>query len=356
MKHYAGIDVSLEESAIEIVDGSGRHVASGRAASEPAALARFLGKYGATLERVGLEAGPLAPWLVRELEGLGVPAICIETRRMKAFAAASPVKTDARDAALIAQAMRTGLYQAVHVKSQTAMQVRVLLRMRTLVNRQRVQMQNTVRGCLKGFGVKLGEVSIGQFAARVRTALAGLEPGLAAAIEPVLALWAEHRSRLAAFDRQVRAAARADTVCRRLMTVPGVGPVVALAYRSAIDDPDRFARSALVGAHLGLTPRLYASGEVERRGAISKCGDAMARSYLFEAANVVVTRLRRRCALKTWAQRSVKRIGAKRAKTALARKLAVVLHRIWADGSTFDWTRTTKRVPAIARQGVPMTA
>ena len=209
------------------------------------------------------------------------------------------MKTDRKDAQTIAQAMRVGLFRPVHVKSQASLEARVVLTNRTLVLRQRLQLQNTIRGTLKGFGIKLGRVSQGRFLVRVRAAAAG-NAVLGTAIEPLLALWQAQHLAFAMLDRLVRRAATADAICRLLMTAPGVGPVVALAYRSGIDVPQRFRRSALVGAHLGLTPSTYRSGRIDRSGGISKCGDAMVRGYLFEAANTILTRQKRPCALRSW--------------------------------------------------------
>jgi len=125
--------------------------------------------------------------------------------------------------------------------------------------------------------------------------------------------------------------------------VPGVGPGTALTFISAIDDPARFRRSRSVGAYIGLTPRRYASGEIDRTGRISKCGDAMLRSYLFEAAGVLLTRVPKWCALKAWGVRLAKRIGFKKAKIAVARKLAVIMHRMWCDGTNLKWTTKESR-------------
>jgi len=144
-------------------------------------------------------------------------------------------------------------------------------------------------------------------------------------------------------------AARDDQACRRLMTVPGVGSIVALTYRATIDVPARFKRSRAVGAHLGLTPRTHQSGELDRTGRISKTGDGMARTALYEAAHVLLTRVKRACALRSWGLRLQKNRGHKRAVTAVARQLAVVMHRIWADGVDFNWGAQPKSAPAAPK-------
>jgi transposase len=146
------------------------------------------------------------------------------------------------------------------------------------------------------------------------------------------------RREIAGLTRKLLALARTNDASRRLMTVPGIGPINALAFCAAIDEPSRFRRSRSVGAYFGLTPRRYASGEVDWTGRISKYGDAMVRTYLFEAAGVLLTRVPQWCKLKAWGHRLWKRIGFKKAKIAVARKLAVILHRMWRDGTDFIWS------------------
>lgn len=339
MEHFAGIDVSLEVSSVCIVDATGRIVSEGKEVTAPGALARFLTRSGMRLARIGLEAGPLAPWLFEGLAAAGLPVTCIETRRMKVFASASPVKTDRKDAQAIAQAMRMGFFRAVHVKTRASQEARLLLTNRGLLQRQRLQIQNTIRGTLKGFGVKLGKVSQGRFLARVRALVEPL-PIVAAAVLPLLGAWQALRLAFLQLERLVRRAAAADAVCRLLMTAPGVGPVVALAFRTGVDNVNRFAKSRLVGAHFGLTPRKYASGRIDRDGHITKCGDAMVRGYLFEAANSILSRLKKPCDLRDWALELAQRTSPKHAKVALARRLAIVLHRMWLTGEPFRWPPT----------------
>jgi transposase len=336
MEHFAGIDVSLEASSVCVVDTTGQIVREGKVATEPGALGRFLRETGVPFARIGLEAGPLAPWLYEGLVAAGLPVNCIETRRMKVFASVSPVKTDRKDAQAIAQAMRMGFFRAVHVKTRASQEARLVLTNRSLLLRQRLQIQNTIRGTLKGFGIKVGAVSQGRFLAKIAVLIAD-RPVLQAAIAPLLGAWQALRLAFVQLDRLLRRAAAADPICRLLMTAPGVGSIVALAYRTGVDDASRFAKSRLVGVHFGLTPRKYASGRIDRDGHITKCGDAMVRGYLFEAANSILTRLRKPCALRDWALEIARRTSAKRAKVALARRLAGVLHRMWLTGEAFRW-------------------
>jgi transposase len=334
VEHYAGIDVSLERSSVCVVDATGRIVREAKVASEPEALVRFFRELGVPLTRVGLEAGPLSQWLHAGLTGAGYEAVLLETRHVKAALSAMIVKTDRKDARGIAQLLRMGWYRPVHRKSPPAQEVRALLVGRKLLQAKLLDVELSIRGILRGFGLKLGEVSRGRFAARVRELAAG-QPILERVVGPMLRARDALRAEYQVLHRAVLAIVREDAVCRRLMTVPGVGALVAITFASAVDDPARFRRSRAVGAHFGLTPKKYQSGETDVTGGISKAGDAMARTALYEAANVMLTRSSRFSTLKRWGLEVAKRRGVRRAKVALARKLATVLHRLWVDGSEF---------------------
>ena len=338
MKHYAGIDVSLEESHVAIVDESGRIVSEASVGSEPEALAQYLKRWPGGLINVGLEAGPLSQWLHAGLARAGLPVVCLETRQLKAVLKVQRVKSDRNDARGIAQAVRTGWYQAVHVKSLASQERLALLGARKLVGNKLKDVENGVRGLLRNFGIKLGALSRAKWEAGVRERITG-HPRLAALIEPLVAVRQALREQFAVLHRRVLAETRSDPICRRLMTVPGVGPVVVLGFVAAIDDPTRFRRSRSVGVHFGLTPKRYQSGEIDRVGAISKIGDEMVRTLLYEAATTLLGRVPRFSSLKAWALRLAIRRGIKRARVALARKLAVVLHRMWLDGTEFRWSR-----------------
>lgn len=339
MKYFAGLDVSLEESAVCVVDETGQIVREAKIASEPQAIADYLLGTGLSLGRVGLEACPLSQWLYDGLVAAGLPAICIEVRHLKAALSAMTNKTDRNDARGIAQVMRTGWFRAVHVKSTGSHEVKMLLTSRKLLLNKLLDVENQIRGSLKVFGLKLGKISRQQFEARVLE-LVGDRPALRAVAGPLLHVRNVILKEYSSLDRLVLQAARRDAVCQRLMSVPGVGAVVALTYRAAVDVPARFAKSKALGAHFGLVPRKHQSGELDRTGRISKVGDAMVRTALYEAASVMLSRVVRFSALKAWALRVAQRQGLKKAKVALARKLAVILHRIWIDGTTFRWGAT----------------
>jgi transposase len=338
MEHYAGIDVSLEQSSVCVLDASGRIVREARIASEPDALISWLADLDLPLARIGLEAGPLSQWLHAALVQAGYQTVLLETRHVKAALSAMVVKTDRKDACGIAHLLRMGWFRPVHCKAPPAQEVRALLMARKQLQAKMRDVELSLRGLLRGFGLKVGEISKGQFAARVRTLVAG-HMMLERIAEAMLRARDVLRTEFGKLHRAMLAIVRRDEVCRRLMTVPGVGALIAVTFTSAVDDPQRFARSKAVGAHFGLTPRKYQSGETDITGAVSRVGDAMVRTALYEGAHILLTRAVRFSALKRWALEVAKRRGMKRAKVALARKLAVILHRMWIDGTTFRWSR-----------------
>jgi transposase len=338
MEKYVGIDVSLKESSVCVVDSKGKVVREVKVASDPESLRDLISGIGFPVARIGMEAGPLSQWLREGLVAAGFEVVLLETRHVKAALSAMTVKTDRKDARGIAQLLRMGWYRPVHAKSAGSQEVRALLVGRKLLQGKLLDVELSIRGILRGFGLKVGEVSRGRFEARVRELADGhtmLETVIGALLQARAALWSEF-TRL---HREMLKIARVDQVCQRLMSTPGVGALVAITYRSAIDDPSRFSKSRTVGAYFGLTPKKYQSGETDIDGGVSRVGDAMVRTALFEAAHIMLTRATRFSALKRWALDIAKRRGMKRAKVALARKLAVVLHRMWVDATGFRWAK-----------------
>lgn len=336
MEHYAGIDVSLESASVCVVDASGKIVREGKVASEPAALIGWLGRLGLTLERIGLEAGPLSQWLYAGMRQAGLAVELLETRHVRKALETMPVKSDRNDARGIAQLIRLGWFRPVHCKSLGAQETRAMLTARKLVQAKLLDLENSLRGILRGFGLKVGNTTHRSFAGRVADLVAnhGSLGMVAAALLPVHAVLADA---LKTFDKQVRAMARADAKATLLMSVPAIGPIVALSYASAIDDPGRFTSSKRVGAHFGLTPKKYQSGETDYTGRISKMGDATVRTALYEAAHIMLIKPIKGCTqLKSWAMRIARRAGMKKAKVALARKLAVILHRMLVNAAPFN--------------------
>ena len=338
MEHFAGLDVSVKETSVCIVDETGKIVREVRVASEPDALLEVLKSHAYRFNRIGLEAGPLSQWLFSALAEVGVPVVCVETRHMRAVLKAQINKTDRNDARGIAQMMRVGLYRPVHVKTLRSQKLRMLLTHRKLLQSKAIAIENDLRGTLRNFGLKVGMVGTVKFEARIGELVENV-PDLAALVEPLLVVRRAIREQIAILHRRLLAIVRDDEVCRRLMTIPGVGPVVALTYRSTVDVPARFRNSKAVGAVFGLTPAQYQSGEIDRTGAISRCGDEMMRVMLYEAAHIMLVRSTKWSWLKAWAMQIARRRGMKKAIVALARRLAVIMHRIWVDGTEFRWTR-----------------
>ena len=338
MDHFAGLDVSVKETSLCIVDDAGRIVREVRVASEPEALLAVLTNLACHLKRIGLEAGPLSQWLFNALAEAGLPVICVETRHMRTVLKAQINKTDRNDARGIAQMMRAGLYRPVHVKTLRSQKLRMLLTHRKLLQSKAIAIENDLRATLRNFGLKVGVVGTVKFEARIKELVETL-PDLAVLVEPLLIVRRVLREQIGILHRRLLAIVRDDAVCRRLMTVPGVGPVVALTYRATVDVPSRFRNSKAVGAVFGLTPCKHQSGESDHTGGISRCGDEMMRAMLYEAAQILLVRSTKWSWLKAWAMQVARRRGLKKAIVALARRLAVIMHRIWVDGTEFRWTR-----------------
>ena len=338
MEHFAGLDVSVKQTSVCVVDDTGRLMQEVKVASEPEALLAVLSNPLYRFKRIGLEAGPLSQWLFSALAEAGLPVTCVETRHMRAVLQAQINKTDRNDARGMAQMMRAGLYRPVHVKTLRSQKLRMLLTHRKLLQSKAIAIDNDLRGTLRNFGLKVGVVGASKFEARIRELVETL-PDLAELVEPLLIVRRTLREQIGILHGRLLAIVRNDDVCRRLMTVPGVGAVVALTYRASVDVPARFRNSKAVGAVFGLTPSKYQSGEIDRTGSISRCGDEMMRAMLYEAAHIVLVRLAKWSWLKAWAMKIARRRGMKKAIVALARRLAVILHRIWVDGSEFRWTR-----------------
>src|SRR6266536_1582936 len=320
MQHYIGLDVSVKETSVCIVDKAGKVIREVKVATKPVAILAVLTEEALAIERIGLEAGPLSQWLYSAFAEAGLPVICVETRHMKAALSAQINKSDRNDARGIAQMMRVGLYRPVHVKTLASQKRRMLLTSRQLLQAKALDIENDLRGTLRNFGLKVGMVGTVKFEARIRELVAN-HPDLAPIVEPLLIARRVLREQLGVLHGQLLEIVRHDEVCRRLITTPGVGPVVALTFRATVDVPSRFTSSKAVGAAFGLTPRRQQSGEIDRMGGISKCGDAMMREMLFEAALVLMTHSRKWSWLKAWGMKVARHRGMKRAMVAVARRL-----------------------------------
>jgi transposase len=346
MKQYAGIDVSVESSSVCVVDADGKIVGEAKVLSEPEALIAWFTARAEPMERIGVEAGPLSQWLYAAMSKAGLAVELLETRHVRTAFKTMPVKTDKKDARGIAQLMRLGWFRPVWCKSLPAQEVRAMLTARKLLQGKLHDVEMSIRGILRGFGLKVGPTTPRTYEARVVTLVDG-HPTLLVIAEALLNARRVLSDELRGLERRVRVMARHDERTRRLMTTPGVGVIVALTFVSAIDQADRFKSSRMVGAHFGLTPKKYQSGETDRTGRISKIGDVGVRTALYEAANVILTHPVKGSDLKTWALGVAKRAGPRKAKVALARKLAVVLHRMLHDQTDFIANKTAPVMAAV---------
>lgn len=347
MRYFVGLDVSLQKTAVCVVDHDGKIVHEGFCDTEPEQIVSWLKERRVAFERIGLEAGPCSSWLHRTLTEAGLSVICIETRHASRVIQVQNVKTDRNDARGIAQMMRTGWFKAVHVKGEDSQKIRAIMSSRRCLLDKRLDLENHIRAILRTFGLKVGTVTLTGFEPRVRE-LIGDDGDLEACLDPLLEARRRLHEQFRTLQNIVMGLVRKDETCRRFMTMPGVGPLTALAFKTSIDDPRRFRKSRLVGVHLGLTPRKYASGEVDFNGRITRCGDSFARDHLFEAAHSMLVRSKKWCALKAWGMRIAKRSSMRKATVAVARKMSVILHRIWLDETEFRFGSQDKDVAAAA--------
>ena len=338
MEEFIGLDVSKEETSFCVVDKAGKVLSSGKTFSDPEALFCTLKEKTFCPGRIVLETGTLSNWLARGLRAHGLPVDIIDARQAHAVMKLQHNKTDANDARLLAEIARTGFCRPVSISSEEAQHKRILLKSRQHLIRLRRDTENTVRGLLCALGIRFPTGS-GKLLKRVREALQD-NPGLSIMIEPLLDTIENARQQTERLDIQVTQQAKHSKQVQLLMSIPGVGPLSALGFIATIDDATRFKKSRDVGAYLGLTSRRYQSGEMDYSGRISKKGDGMLRSFLFEAANSLLTCVRKAHPLKDWARRLRRRSSHKKACVALARKLAVIMHKMLITGETFRWPET----------------
>jgi transposase len=335
MEYFAGLDISMKETHICVMDRDGKVALEAKAATSAAAIAAELAK-APTAQRIVFETGRMATMLYHSLAALGLPVVCIESRHAyQALRSLATHKTDRNDARGLAHLARAGFYKAVHVKSLPAHAVRALISARKKLVGQRVTLENQIRGLALVFGVRLPRGLSPAFAAQV-TSNSSEVPALSGALRGLLVARDALLRAITAINRDIKRLARSFEVCQRLMTIPGVGHLTALAFVAAIDEPDRFRSSRDVGPYLGLVPRRWKSGEIDYTGSISKVGDRRVRTLLYEAANVMLTRYRGDLALKDWALRIGKRSTMRKARVALARRLAIIMHAMLRDGTDFQ--------------------
>src|SRR6201997_4335496 len=334
MEYFAGLDVSMEETRICILDRDGKVVHEVKVPSTPSDIEAALARAPAC-RRVVFETGRMAPMLHHGLTERGVPVVCIESRQgYQALKSLATHKTDRNDARGLAHLARTGFFKPVHVKSLSAHAVRSLIIARKKLVGQRVTLENQIRGLAVVFGVRLPRALSSGFIEQALRASDGI-PGLSAAMRGLVAARAAVLAAIVAIDADIRRMVRASVACRRLMSIPGVGQLTALAFTAAVDDPTRFRRSRDIGAYLGLVPRRHQSGEFDYTGSISKCGDRRVRTLLYEAANVMLTRYKGPLKLKDWAIAIARRSTMRKARVALARRLAIIMHAMLKHGTEF---------------------
>lgn len=335
MSHYVGLDISMKETVICIVNEKGESVHRGRSKTDPEKIAQHLTHTKLKIERVGIESGSLSHWLVDQLKKMNIPAICIDARKMAAVLSIRVNKTDDNDARGIAEAMRCGMYKEVTQKSQAAVEAGTLMQCRKTLVRQRVQIINSVRGFFKTYGIRLSSAGKKEFPEKARTRLPEIFEAARTGIESLLNCYEKLCEEIKNLESKIEELARDDEDIKRLMTVPGVGLITAMTFKIEIDDPKRFKKSRDVGAYFGMTPRQYSSGETKRQGRISKCGSSEARTLLTEAGLVCLMRSKKWSRVKAWGLKIMRRHGAKKAAVAIGRKLAVIMHRMLMEKKDF---------------------
>ncbi len=336
MEHFAGLDVGTKATSVCVIDQEGGIVFEAEVPTDPDALTRALKKWRLSLRRVGHEVGSMSPWLQRQLEARDLKMVCLDAFAARSVMKAQRNKTDKNDARGIANLVRTGWFRAVHIKSDASYRLRYLLGQRETLVRKRVDVENSVRQSLKVFGLRMGIVGKPGFAGRARE-LVGDDPLLSALVDAMLRVRAVMMEEIARLHKLIIGIVARDEVCRRFMAIPGVGPITALTYKTAIDDPSRFKNSKLVGAYFGLTPKRWQSGEtIDRQGRISKQGDKDVRRCLFEAAHILLVKYRGKTPIKTWGEKLMQAKGHHKAAVAVARRLAMAMWAMWRDGTEFE--------------------
>lgn len=335
MKHFVGLDVSMKETAVCVVDDTGQRVWEGSVPSTAHAIASIILSKAPKMVRAGMETGPQAVWLWHALREQGIMVDCIHARRASAALKLQANKTDRNDAFGLARLVHSGWYEPVAIRAFDRYRMRAVLTARERIVRMSTTMINQIRGLAKTFGLTLSSGKGQVFEQSVRRAMPD-DIVLRDLFERLLTVLAGLKDQRRAFDRQLARFAREDAACRIVSSAPGVGNIAAVAFVTSVDDPARFRSACDIGAYLGLTPRRYQSGEVDIGGRISKAGDRLTRKLLFEAATVILYRASPSIALKQWGLRLCARSGSWKARVALARKLAVILLTMWKANTMFE--------------------
>jgi transposase len=338
MSYYVGLDVSLQATFVSIIDKDGKIIKEREVISEVEELSKYLKGEGLVYEKIGIESGQLSIHLCKGLIGEGLPVICVDARHMASALSARINKNDKNDARGIAQMLRAGLYKEVQIKSDEGCHLKVVLGSRRQLVSIRQQLCGTVRGLLKIYGIKIKHrTEYKRFVIKVKESISSIDNFGFTAIDEMLGNILLLEKSIANLDSKLSSLVKEDKDCKNLMSIPGVGVITALTYKTTIDDPTRFDDSETVGAYMGLTPKQYASGEIDRHGRISKMGPKECRSMLYEAAQSLLVISKKKCKLKAWGLKLAKKKGMKKAIVAVARKLAVIMHRILIDKTEFSY-------------------
>lgn len=335
MKYYAGLDVAMKETFVCILDEEGKRIYEGVASTDPKPIYEELIKGGVELEKVGLETGSLSNYLTKGLQDLGIKAICIDARKMAAILSVTVNKTDKNDARGIADAMRCNHYREVSVRDIDNNSIGILLKSRATLVENRVTLKNAVRGYLKAYGLRLGDVSNKKFPEVVRKKYSDISQEAALGIEGLLKSYESMVKEIEKLEKTLNEICKEDEAIQRLMEIPSIGMITAMTYKADMGDPTRFEKSETVGAYYGMTPRQYSSGESTRQGGISRCGSKEMRYLLTEAGVVLLTRCKSWSSLKAWGLKLMKKKGLKKAALAVGRKLSVIMHRMLITGESF---------------------
>lgn len=338
MDHYTGLDISMKETAICIVDEKGKIIKEGKTLTDPSMIAAYLAQTGLSIKKVALESGCLSHWLIEQLRKLNVPVICVDSRHMAAVLATTINKTDKNDARGIANALRCNMYREVHAKTSMSIEKCTLLASRRAIVEQKTHLTNTIRGLLKVYGIRISlSATTNMFFEYVKTKINELSELARYGLEELLKAAELLHNQTKAFDKMIKQLAKENEEATRLQTVPGVGPITAMNFIAEIDEPKRFQKSRSVGAYLGMTPTQYSSGETQKQGRISKCGSKELRHLLMEAGFVIITRSSKWSKLKAWGMKLMKKHGLKKAALAVGRKLAVIMHKMLITGEAFRY-------------------
>lgn len=346
MSHYVGLDVSLKTTSLCILDEKGKRLLEAEVDSTPEAIGNFLKKSGLEIEQIGLESGNLTHYLKKGLLKMKYQVVVMETRKMAAILATIINKTDKNDARGIAEALRVGHFRECVHRSDSAVEIRTLLHMRQTLVEERTHVTNSLRGHLKVYGIKFSKKEGKGFRKMVEEAVINMNPFIQRAVQSLLNVLDTLDKELQVLNLEVEKIASEDEDVKLLQTIDGVGPITALTFKTEIDDPKRFENSKDVAAYIGLTPSQYSSGEVQKQGGISKKGSLRTRYLLVEAASAMLTRCKIWSKVKAWGMKLKKKKGSRKATVAVARKLAVIMHRMLITRKPFE--RSTEKKEVVA--------